>query len=449
MSNTPLSLHPDNPHYLLFRGRPTTLITSAEHYGAVMNRDFDTTAYLDALAACEFNLTRLFSGAYREVPGSHSIQNNTMAPTPESYLCPWRCVERGPQGDPLKWDLTRWDDAYWQRLRDLAVEAGARGIVVEYVLFCYFYSDTLWRASPMHPDNNVNGLVIEDRGQVHTLDNRPLLALQDALARKAARELNSCDNVYFEIINEPYSCRDGSLSLDWQHHIVDVLVDAEATLPSRHLIAINYENRVARIADHHPKVDILNFHYAIPEAVAWNYHLDRVLADDETGFKGATSTPYRTEAWSFMLSGGAILSHLDYSFTVAHPDGTAPIVGSTPGHGGPAWRAQLTALKRFLDGLDLPAMEPHPEAAVMANALHVQTAVLAEVGQVYAVYLWGGGPTLDFVLALPAGNYETAWVNPADGRVISTETIEGHSGGGRTLRTPIFLEDLALKVVRK
>ena len=37
----PISLHPENPHYFLWRGRPTILITSAEHYGAVMNLDFD------------------------------------------------------------------------------------------------------------------------------------------------------------------------------------------------------------------------------------------------------------------------------------------------------------------------------------------------------------------------------------------------------------------------
>jgi hypothetical protein len=93
-------------------------------------------------------------------------------------------------------------------------------------------------------------------------------------------------------------------------------------------------------------------------------------------------------------------------------------------------------------------MKPHPEAAVMANALHIQAAVLAEVGRQYAIYLWGGGPTLGFVLALPAGNYKAAWVNPADGKVISIEAIDGHIGGGRTLKTPIFLEDLALKVIR-
>jgi hypothetical protein len=58
-------------------------------------------------------------------------------------------------------------------------------------------------------------------------------AVQDAFARKAARELNSFDNVYFEVINEPYSCRDGSRSLQWQHHIVDVLANAETTSPNR------------------------------------------------------------------------------------------------------------------------------------------------------------------------------------------------------------------------
>jgi len=28
-----IKVHPANPHYYLFRGRPTILITSAEHYG--------------------------------------------------------------------------------------------------------------------------------------------------------------------------------------------------------------------------------------------------------------------------------------------------------------------------------------------------------------------------------------------------------------------------------
>jgi hypothetical protein len=43
----PIRLHPDNPRYFLWRGKPTVLITSGEHYGAVMNLDFDYVRYLD------------------------------------------------------------------------------------------------------------------------------------------------------------------------------------------------------------------------------------------------------------------------------------------------------------------------------------------------------------------------------------------------------------------
>jgi len=60
----PIQLHPDNPHYFLWRGRPTVLITSGEHYGAVLNRDFNYKKYLKTLQSYSFNLTRTFSGAY-------------------------------------------------------------------------------------------------------------------------------------------------------------------------------------------------------------------------------------------------------------------------------------------------------------------------------------------------------------------------------------------------
>jgi hypothetical protein len=73
----PIGLHPDNPHYFLWRGKPTILITSGEHYGAVMNLDFDYRKYLDTLAADGMNYTRVFSGAYVEPQGAFNIARNT------------------------------------------------------------------------------------------------------------------------------------------------------------------------------------------------------------------------------------------------------------------------------------------------------------------------------------------------------------------------------------
>ncbi|HVY68699.1 MAG TPA: hypothetical protein VHH73_02155, partial [Verrucomicrobiae bacterium] len=62
----PISLHPDNPHYFLFRGQPTVLITSTEHYGAVLNPDFHYLAYLDALKAAGLNFARIVNGNFLE-----------------------------------------------------------------------------------------------------------------------------------------------------------------------------------------------------------------------------------------------------------------------------------------------------------------------------------------------------------------------------------------------
>ena len=85
----PIRLHPQNPHYFLWRGQPTVLITSAEHYGAVLNRAFNGTKYLDTLQTNGFNLTRTFSGAYCEPVGAFNIANNTLAPAAGDLLCPW------------------------------------------------------------------------------------------------------------------------------------------------------------------------------------------------------------------------------------------------------------------------------------------------------------------------------------------------------------------------
>jgi len=158
-ASEPIQLHPDNPHYFLWRGKPTVLITSGEHYGAVLNRDFDYIKYLKTLESHGFNMTRAFSGAYCEPPGAFNITDNTLAPAKGRAICPWaRSDKAGYSFGGNKFDLTRWDEDYFRRLRDFVAEAGRRGVVVEVVFFCPFYDDSMWNLSPMHVANNVNGI---------------------------------------------------------------------------------------------------------------------------------------------------------------------------------------------------------------------------------------------------------------------------------------------------
>ncbi len=74
--SAPIQLHPDNPRYFLYKDRPLVLITATEHYGAVINRNFDYIAYLDDAAHKRQTLSRCFL-LFRELqvfdPSTHDI----------------------------------------------------------------------------------------------------------------------------------------------------------------------------------------------------------------------------------------------------------------------------------------------------------------------------------------------------------------------------------------
>ncbi len=454
----PLALHPKNPHYFLFRGRPTVLITSGEHYGAVLNLDFDYVRYLDTLRADGFNLTRTFSGAYVEPAGAFKIAANTLAPGTNRFLCPWaRSTTPGYPLGGTKFDLTRWDPAYFGRLKEFLTQAGRRGIVVELNLFCPFYEESQWALSPQNPTNNINGLGTLARTNAYTLDrNGGLLAVQDALVRKLVTELQGFDNLYYEICNEPYF---GGVTRDWQHHIAGVITSTEHSFRHHHLISQNIANGAARVQNPDPAVSIFNFHYATPpDAVRLNYNLDRVIGDNETGFRGTNNLPYRREAWEFLLAGGGLFNNLDYSFTAGHEDGAFVYPATQPGGGNPEFRRQLRVLHEFMTALNLIGLRP--DISVIAGGLPpgFRARGLAQPGTAYAIYLCrmdnaaGRTPDRDgsrttLRLTLPRGSFRAVWVNPVSGQT-EEHPLAKHSGGPVSLSSPPFTEDMALRVQR-
>ena len=443
----PLSLHPDNPHYFLFRGKPTVLITSGEHYGAVLNLDFDYRRYLDTLAQDGLNLTRTFSGAYCESPGDFNIASNTLAPLPGRFICPWaRSTTPGYANRGNKFDLNQWDEKYFARLKDFVGYAGRRGVVVEMNLFCPFYNESMWKLSPMNAANNVNGIGTVARTNVYTLDKHGgLLAVQETMVRKLVTELKDFDNLYYEICNEPYF---GGVTLEWQGRIADVIAETERQLGVRHLISQNIANGKAKVENPHPAVSIFNFHYATPpDTVAMNYGLNKVIGDNETGFKGTNDTHYRMEAWQFILAGGGLYNNLDYSFVAGREDGTFVYPAKQPGGGNPVFRRQMRALTRFIHGFDFTRMRP--DASVVKRGLpeKAKVYVLAESGKQYALYLFGGTQA-ELELELPAGDYQAEWLNPVTGTVGPKLRLK-HAGGTAVLKSPSYAPDIALRIVKR
>ncbi len=437
----PISLHPENPHYFSYNGKPILLITSGEHYGAVMNPDFDYKVYLEMLLKDGLNLTRTMTGAYFEPAGAFNISKNTMAPDVQKYLCPWVRV-----GEGLKFDLDRWDEAYFARLKDFVAEAQRRDIIVELSLFCPFYEDAQWQLSPFNNQNNINGLGAIPRTDVYTIDkNKGLLAVQEKMVRKLVEELKDFPNLIYEICNEPYF---GGITIEWQNRIAQVITDTEKSFDNQHLISQNIGNGFQKIEEPNPLVSVFNFHYATPpKAVTLNYDLNKVIGENETGFNGQKDSTYRKEAWELILMGGGLFNNLDYSFTTDSEEGTFKYPAAQPGGGTPALRRQLSYLKKFIESFNFVAMKPDTTICFGGLTGENKVIILAETGKQYAIYQVSG-KQVNLEINLPKGNYSLEWMNPLNGKFEKKISLN-HPGGKAKLVSPAYSEDISLKILRK
>ncbi|MHA7128729.1 hypothetical protein [Algoriphagus namhaensis] len=468
MAQSPIRLLPENPHYFQYKGKPMALVTSAEHYGALINPDFDFAEYLNTLHEQGMNYTRIFMGSYFEIPGtSFGIQYNTLAPEPGKALTPWKTV--GENGS-LQYDWSEYNPAYFQRLRDFMVLAQKLDIIVEITFFSSIYRDEHWEISPENPANRVNAESKSlDRKLAHTLENGELWSLQKGYVQKLVRELNVYENFFFEIQNEPWSDRGvkvlnlmnkyvtngpnwmeeveyaDQLSLDWQNALIETIVATEKDLPKKHLIAQNFSNFKAPLFDVSPHVSILNFHYNWPESVDWNYHLNRVVGFDESGFAGSEDWVYRRQAWAFMLSGGGLFNHLDYSFYVGKEDGTG--VNEAPGGGSATFRKEMKILSDFIQELNLAKVKPAANRVISSPGL--LTFALDDGAGGLAAYVIEAGKAMSHVeFQIDPGTYEVILLDPVTGESRTMDTFEIQPSR-LVLTLNLMQGETAIRILRK
>lgn len=409
------------------------LITSAEHYGAVINTDFDYKTYLETLHREGMNYTRIFAGSYFETPTSFGIKNNTLAPADGKATVPWKFkVENGIN----KYDWSDYNSEYFERLTNFIQLAESLDIIVEVTLFSSIYSDEHWDMNPQNPKNRLGAESELDRKFVHTKENGQLFGLQKAYVRKLVNELNAFDNIFYEIQNEPWSDRGRSilniankyqidgpnwmekvdyadqLSLEWQEEIVATIVSEEKNLAKKHLIAQNYANFKAPLYAVSPHVSILNFHYNWPESAEWNLHLNRVIGFDESGFAGESDLVYRRQAWAFMLSGGGLYNNLDYSFFVGKENGTG--INEAPGGGSTAFRSQLKHLSEIIHSLNLA--ETSPANQLIHTSPGLLNYSLQDGAGGYLIYLVEAGQSNSYLtMKIEPGNYSIQLISPITG----------------------------------
>ncbi len=457
-----IQLHPKNRHYFNYKDKPIVLIASSEHYGAVLNTDFDFEIYLETLQKIGLNHTRIFLGDYVESKEAFCIETNTLSPDADKFICPWQRSDiPGYALGGNKFDLAKWDDNYFSRLHQFMKSARDKDIVVEAVLF--FASYTLENA-PLYFKNNINKTDSIPANKYMTLSNGNVLQWQKKYCIKLVEELNRYDNLIINIANEPWFANQANpgfvspppeATKKWIQTVSEWIVEAEASLPKKHLISVDYSNEGIVIPEedlsgYYRNISVFNHHYdRNARSATLNYdRVNRVLSFNETGLMPPSTPQYRIQGWKYIFSGGALYNNLDFTFQVGYEDGSGGTNFTCAWYSAcsdPQTKYQMAALLRFVQSI--PFINMKPDFSVVAvNYGDENIYPFVWKGHEYAVY-FEGGSRAKIKLHIPDGVWIVRWINPSDLKIISNEKIK-ISGNFCELLGPEYTDDVLLHITK-
>ena len=242
----PLRVDPQNPRYFT-DGSRALYLTGSHTWGNLQDAGspsppptFDYIAYLDFLQTHHHNFFRLW--AWEQAVGAvWTTDGPWFDPMPYTRPGPGTALDGKP-----KFDLTQFNQAYFDRLRARVIAARERGMYVSIMLFNGWSVmaeqepalGNPWLGHPFNAANNINGVDgdvnHDDSGSdTHTLVNPAVTAYQEAYVRKVIDTVNDLDNVLYEISNES---PDNSLA--WQYHMIDYVKGYEATKAKQHPVGM-------------------------------------------------------------------------------------------------------------------------------------------------------------------------------------------------------------------
>jgi hypothetical protein len=394
---------------------------------------FDFGGYVDFLAEHGHNFIRLWRWE----------QVTSQAAGGDYHLCmqpqPWARTGPGPAKDGKpRFDLDRFDQAYFDRLRDRVVAAGERGI---YVAVMFFDGWALHlspapdhvEGHPFHAANNVSGIGIGSivDYQVLPLDPR-VQRLQEAYVRKVVDTLHDLPNVLWEVANESSGggtvepafaemlgqegTPDWGDSTAWQYWVIDLVRRHEQIRGyDRHPIGITMQFPVpeqTKVNDplfgsraewvspgYDDEIFAAGGHPMAPGSPPSRWYDDPPAADGRKVVITDTDhyAPGQGDAlwaWkSFLRGHHPILMDFGLIGGVRPADGGAPYAQFEPA------REAMGDTRRFADRMDLVRTEPRTDLSSTGYAL-------ASPGQEYLVLQPSEDP---FTVLLEPGTYSVEW----------------------------------------
>jgi Cellulase (glycosyl hydrolase family 5) len=483
-SSSPVSIHPKNSKYFLFRGKPLALITATEHYGSVINSRFDFERYLQDAADKKQTLTRLFL-LFRELQNQRNPYSPLKVESPD-FVTPYLRTGPGKALDgELKFNLDQWNPAYFARLHRFLARASELGIVVEVTLFSNTYAKGIWALNPLNSENNVNGLKALEWPEYNTLKDPELFKRQAAFVRKIIQEINHYDNLYYEICNEPGGGVKGFAppsDVDaWQAAVGKVVREEMSKLSQRHLVfgseAFSYtpkfnqgtdasfKNQDFDAVNVHPLPDT---HYGGRAYQMGNFMSKELMLSEFRDYCLATYrerkpmvmdedncaslyrdeagwTIHRKRAWTALLS-GSHYDYIDFSINAGAEAGTEDSRAKI--------RTWMKNLSEFFHSFDFVRSRPLTNWLQSRPSGTIES-VLGIEGEEYLVYLADAREVTDpaanspiqavLKLPIPAGRYEARLYSPASGGY--SPAIRMESTGLAEIDLPAFREDIVIRIL--
>jgi hypothetical protein len=426
----PLRVHPQNPRY--FTDGSTNAagalkaiyLTGSHHWnnlqdsarlGAPVTSRFDYDGYLERLLSLNHNFIRMWAWegpAWWYQGGQNDQYYEPLAWARSS-------AENALDGKP-KFDLDRFNEEYFKRLRSRVIAAREKGIYVGVMLFQgwsiynHGYGNP-WPGHPFNKANNINGLDGDANGngegkEVHTLEAPAVTRRQEAYVRKVIDTLNDLDNVLYEITNET-----AIWSRHWQYHVIRFIKKYESSKPKQHPVGIT-----AFDSGREGSMDAL---LASPaewispqnDGASGDYQDDPPAADGRKVIISDTDHLWgvggeRAWVWKSFARGHQPI-YMDplrkekwFSISEAAMEAARRAMGHT---------------RSYAEKMNLAAMTPRNELASTKYCL-------ANPGVEYLIYQPKPGSA--FSVELKAGSFRYEWFNPAQGEPAASGTVEASGG---------------------
>jgi hypothetical protein len=442
-----------NRHWLEFRGRPILPIGDSVTQGWMeCGANFDHRAYCDALAARGMNVVLLWSYIATSAEAQRA-DPRIGYDAPEIW--PWK-----GSPDERNFDLTAFNPAYFERLREFVQYADSKDIVVVITV------QDGWPKTRFacHPFNTAlgNGPLTDRRQFVELADyNQEIPArynpdwtwqqknqyFQERFADHLISELKDCSNVIFEMFNEG-EWYDLEQRRRHEEHFLEFFRKRTAAPLMTNTDHIRSKDSAMR---RHPAADILSFHkrpwtgHFVTFEEQFNTEPARVVFESEPvpSFGAPDAAPQemvsldvlRKAVWERALSGAGWVAQNDTSFGW---DAKSTMAGQSDirDHA----YDQIGHAARFFNQSGIEFWKMKPDSKLASTGI-----CLAEPGCTYVVYAPDGGE-ISVDLSATSGPVNVKWINPRTGAATQSQST---SGGERCSFKPPFDGDAVLCILKK